>query len=151
MTKQHVRRWWLPALTVASMAIPLTLGACVDDLPPWYIPGCALCEECYGPLPAGYDDTFGTADDTTDTIGSDEDEGSVGGTPNELSFEGEVPPTYRMPEERAYPSKRPTGGKVPDGVLRPRIDPQLPKVPHEYRPPSPAGKQPYAGKSGKSQ
>lgn len=140
VTRRNARRWLVPTVAVASLAVPLTAGCLEeflgeDDGPWWYgFPGCEECSDCY-------DEIVGEPDDGDSGAGVP---GGLGG----LRFEGEVPPGYELPaggEERDAPrahdesvpsdaAKAPGGfrggSKLPDGVLRPRPDrPPVPDLP----------------------
>jgi hypothetical protein len=133
MTDARLRRWVVPGAALTSIAVPLLLGACFDlEGWGWFedCDDCAQCRELWirqpapeeGPLPPP-------------TL--PEEEEATGYTTGQAPLEdtgpgpsGEAPPADESEAEE--PPEQPFRPRIPDGVLQPRPDPNLPRPSPTY-------------------
>jgi len=141
MGDRNLRRWLVPGLAVAAIALPLLVGGCFEDFSEeWsWLRDCGDCYACYDedgdpgylqrPLPEGLP--------PLPQEGQGQEPGSGYARPPEEPAHGLPGATAQEPaDEPSDPPDVPHRPRIPDGVLQPRPDAHL-------RPPTQSPKPSY--------
>lgn len=142
MNERRLRRWLVPCAALAAVALPLLAGGCFDELSEeWRLMrdcnDCAGCHDEEGNLPPGAQLTPEGELPTLPANRIGEEPGSGYAQPPEETPPGE---TAEEPGEGATdettgetpPPTPPFRPRVPDGVLQPWPDPNLPRPSPTY-------------------